>query len=52
MNLDDYVTRMAEAHDEFMAAMMAIQRAYGKTQTVLIDLVRDVKAELHGLHDQ
>jgi hypothetical protein len=51
MNLDEYVTRMAEAHDEFMAAMMAMQRAYGKTQTVFTGLIRDVRAELQGLHE-
>lgn len=51
MEFDDYVERMATAHQEFMTAMMAMQAAYGKTQTVFTDLVRDVKRELTALHD-
>lgn len=51
MNLDDYVARMAAAHEEFMQAMFALQRAYGKTQTVFTDLVRDVGRELADLRE-
>jgi predicted nuclease with TOPRIM domain len=52
MNLDDYVARMAAAHDEFTQAMLAMQRAYGKTQTIFTDLMRDVRTSNEDLRAQ
>jgi ABC-type transporter Mla subunit MlaD len=51
MNLNDYVARMAAAHDEFTQAMLAMQRAYGQTQTIFTDLMRDVTQQLADLRE-
>jgi len=51
MNLNEYVARLAAAHDEFTQAMLAMQRAYGQTQTIFTDLMRDVTQQLADLRE-
>jgi len=52
MNLDDYVARMPSAHETFMQAMLAMERAYSQTQTIFTDLMRDVSRQLTDLRER
>jgi hypothetical protein len=42
MNLDEYRDRMAAAHQAFTAEVLAMLAAYGRTQTVFTETLRDI----------
>jgi uncharacterized protein (UPF0332 family) len=51
MNMDEYRDRMATAHQAFTAEMMAMLAAYGRTQTVFTETLRDIERHFTDMEE-
>lgn len=51
MNFDEYRDRMAAVHQVFTEQVMAMLAAYGRTQTVFTDVMRDIERHFTDIHE-
>ena len=51
MSTDEYRARMETAHREFTDAVVAMLGAYGRTQTIITELLRDVDTSFADLKE-
>lgn len=51
MNLDEYRDRMAAAHQAFTLQVMDMLAAYGRTQTVFTETLRDIEQHFTDMQE-